>query len=220
MNQRHPSLVESHEVNGIRMSVRRTGSGEAFLLLHGFPHTKELWREVEPHLVDGGYQVVAPDLRGLGDSERAQDGFDAQNQALDQVQLLDALGVAEDVVAGSEERYIRYFLEGRSSVGLPEDLAQVIIRAYTGRDSLRAAFEHYRAMATNAEQNLSWAERGRLTMPVAAVTSTVGDLLARQLAAFADDLEAHLLPDSGHVVPIDAPQKAAEILLATAARGA
>src|SRR5690606_41572256 len=71
-----------------------------------------------------------------------------------------------------------------------------------------------------AEQNLSWAERGRLTMPVAAVASTVGDLLARQLAAFADDLEAHLLPDSGHVVPIDAPQKAAEILLATAARGA
>ena len=283
MNQRHTSLVEFHEVNGIRMSVRRTGSGQAILLLHGFPHTKELWREVEPHLVAGGYQVVAPDLRGLGDSERAQTGFDAQNQARDQVQLLDALGVdaahvvgfdvgaavafalaaehptrvrtltimeavigglpgteeffraggpwwfgfhqapgglAEDLVAGSEERYIRYFLQGRSSVGLPEDLAQLFIQAYTGRDSLRAAFEHYRAMPSNAERNSSWAEHGRLTMPVAAVTSTVGDLLARQLTLFADDLEKYLLPDSGHVVPIDAPQEVAEILLATAARSA
>jgi pimeloyl-ACP methyl ester carboxylesterase len=52
------------------------------------------------------------------------------------------------------------------------------------------------------------------------VTSTVGGLLARQLAPCADDLEEHLLPDSGHVVPIDAPKEVAEILLATAARGA
>lgn len=75
-------------------------------------------------------------------------------------------------------------------------------------------------MTSNAEANASWAEHGRLTMPVAAVTSTVGGLLARQLAPFADDLEEHQLPDSGHVVPIDASQEVAEILLATAARGA
>ncbi|MGB3373595.1 MAG: alpha/beta hydrolase [Microbacterium sp.] len=288
MNQQHPSsahasTVETVQVNGIRVSVRRSGSGEPILLLHGFPHTKELWRNVEPLLTAGGHQVIAPDLRGLGDSERARTGFEAQNQAKDQVRLLDALavdaahvvgfdvgaavafalttqhsgrvrsltimeaivgglpgaeeffraggpwwfgfhqapgGLAEDIVAGSEDRYIRYFLESRARTHLPDDLAKRFIQAYTGRDSLRAAFEHYRAMPSNAETNSSWAEHGRLNLPVAAVTSTVGGLLARQLAPFADDLEEHLLPDSGHVVPLDAPQEVAEILLATAARAA
>lgn len=288
MNQQHPSsahasTVETVQVNGIRVSVRRSGSGEPIVLLHGFPHTKELWRNVEPLLIAGGHQVIAPDLRGLGDSERARTGFEAQNQAKDQVRLLDALavdaahvvgfdvgaavafalatqhsdrvrsltimeaivgglpgaeeffraggpwwfgfhqapgGLAEDIVAGSEDRYIRYFLESRARTHLPDDLAKRFIQAYTGRDSLRAAFEHYRAMPSNAETNSSWAEHGRLNLPVAVVTSTVGGLLARQLAPFADDLEEHLLPDSGHVVPLDAPQEVAEILLATAARAA
>ncbi len=288
MNQQHPSsahasTVETVQVNGIRVSVRRSGSGEPIVLLHGFPHTKELWRNVEPLLIAGGHQVIAPDLRGLGDSERARTGFEAQNQAKDQVRLLDALavdaahvvgfdvgaavafalatqhsdrvrsltimeaivgglpgaeeffraggpwwfgfhqapgGLAEDIVAGSEDRYIRYFLESRARTHLPDDLAKRFIQAYTGRDNLRAAFEHYRAMPSNAKTNSSWAEHGRLNLPVAAVTSTVGGLLARQLAPFADDLEEHLLPDSGHVVPLDAPQEVAEILLATAARAA
>lgn len=283
MDQQHPSTVENVQVNGIQVSVHRAGSGEPILLLHGFPHTKELWRNVEPALLDAGYQVIAPDLRGVGDTDRAQTGYDAQNLAVDQVQLLDALsldaahivgfdigaavafalatqhpdrvrtltimdavigglpgveeflraggpwwfgfhqapgGLAEDIVAGSEERYIRFFLESRARTPMPDDLARHFVQKYTGRDSLRAAFEHYRAMPTNAERNAAWAEHGRLTMPVAAVTSTVGELLARRLAPFADDLEKHLLPESGHVVPIDASQEVAEILLATVARGA
>ena len=47
----------------------RLGSaGPPVLLLHGFPDSSELWRDVAPLLVAEGYRVVAPDLDGLGAS--------------------------------------------------------------------------------------------------------------------------------------------------------
>jgi pimeloyl-ACP methyl ester carboxylesterase len=49
--------------------VRITGSGSPVLLLHGFPDSAALWDEVTPHLVAAGYRVIAPDLRGFGDSD-------------------------------------------------------------------------------------------------------------------------------------------------------
>ncbi|MGV9979107.1 hypothetical protein ACWDUH_15640 [Micromonospora wenchangensis] len=74
-------------------------------------------------------------------------------------------------------------------------------------------------MPANAQGNRSWAGHGRLTMPVTAVdASTVGDAPARQLTLIADHLDEHLLPHSGHLVPVDAPADLAAIVAATAAR--
>jgi pimeloyl-ACP methyl ester carboxylesterase len=44
-------------------------AGPPVLLLHGFPDSSELWRDVAPLLVAEGYRVVAPDLRGFGQSD-------------------------------------------------------------------------------------------------------------------------------------------------------
>lgn len=44
------------------------GTGTPILLLHGFPDSKELWRNQIPALVNAGYRVIAPDLRGYGDA--------------------------------------------------------------------------------------------------------------------------------------------------------
>jgi pimeloyl-ACP methyl ester carboxylesterase len=44
------------------------GSGIPILLLHGFPDSKELWKNQIPALVEAGYRVIAPDLRGYGDA--------------------------------------------------------------------------------------------------------------------------------------------------------
>ncbi|MEV6797177.1 alpha/beta fold hydrolase [Micromonospora rifamycinica] len=278
----HRSTIETIQLDGLRVSVRRAGAGSPVLLLHGFPHTKEIWREVEPLLVAASHEVLMPDLRGTGGTERTAGGYDAASLAMDQVRLLDAFavqaahvvgfdvgaapafalaaahpdrvlsltiveavisglagaeaflgsggpwwfgfhqapdGLAEHVLSGNEDRYLRFFLGIGSRSGVPEDLAQRVVRAYTGRDGLRAAFEHYRAMPANAQWNHSWAEYGRLTMPVTAVgASTVGDAPARQLALIADHLDEHLLPDSGHLVPVDAPDDLASIVTATAAR--
>ncbi|WP_454197205.1 alpha/beta fold hydrolase [Nocardia sp. Marseille-Q1738] len=85
--------------NGIHVNVAIAGRGPAVLLLHGFPHTWQLWREVIGPLAQR-HRVIAPDLRGLGASTRASDGYDAVNLAVDAEGLLDALGEPTAAVVG------------------------------------------------------------------------------------------------------------------------
>jgi pimeloyl-ACP methyl ester carboxylesterase len=65
-------------VNGVRLHCVTGGpsDGETVLLLHGFPEFWYSWRFQIPALVDAGYRVVAPDLRGYNTSEKPQ-GLDA-----------------------------------------------------------------------------------------------------------------------------------------------
>ena len=58
------------------------GDGEPVVLLHGIPQTSYEWRHVIPHLVDE-FRVIAPDLRGLGDSSRPATGYDKKTVAAD-----------------------------------------------------------------------------------------------------------------------------------------
>ncbi|UOZ10583.1 alpha/beta fold hydrolase [Amycolatopsis sp. WQ 127309] len=253
------------EANGIEINVADAGEGPAVLLLHGFPHTWRLWSAVIPHLARD-HRVLAPDLRGLGATTRADGGYDAGNLALDAEALLDALGeptaavvgidagsppafllarrrpervrrlvlmesllgrlpgaeaflaggppwwfgfhavpgLAETVLAGHEADYIGWFLDaGTRGRGVAPEIREHFVAAYTGRESLRCAFEHYRAMPTSAAQI---AEAGRLTVPTLAIGAhPVGDTLANQLRPIADDLTAHLVEDCGHIVPLDRP---------------
>ena len=55
--------------SGVVLHVRQAGRGPAVLLLHGFPDSSELWHDVTPLLVAAGFRVIAPDLRGFGQSE-------------------------------------------------------------------------------------------------------------------------------------------------------
>jgi pimeloyl-ACP methyl ester carboxylesterase len=85
--------------NGVELNVAIAGEGPAVLLLHGFPHTWRLWSGLIDRLA-GQYRVIAPDLRGLGASERAADGYDAGTLAADAGGLLDALGESSAAVVG------------------------------------------------------------------------------------------------------------------------
>jgi pimeloyl-ACP methyl ester carboxylesterase len=58
------------------------GQGPPVVLLHGWPQTWWEWRHVIPALA-GNYTVIAPDLRGLGDSSRPLDGYDKKTVAND-----------------------------------------------------------------------------------------------------------------------------------------
>lgn len=69
-------------VNGIRMHYVRAGSGPAVVLLHGWPQTWFAWRETMERLA-GRFTVIAPDLRGLGLSERPASGYDKRTIAAD-----------------------------------------------------------------------------------------------------------------------------------------
>lgn len=80
------------------------GEGMPVILLHGFPDSADLWRHQLPALADAGFRVVAPDLRGFGDSDRAtndQDYF-VFNSVADVVGIMDALGIDRAHVVGHD----------------------------------------------------------------------------------------------------------------------
>ncbi|MFL5867798.1 MAG: alpha/beta fold hydrolase [Thermoleophilaceae bacterium] len=84
--------------------VREGAGGFPLLLLHGWPETKRIWwRNIEP-LARAGFDVVAPDLRGYGDSGLGPDGhFDTATQARDMEALLRSeLGVERCVACGGD----------------------------------------------------------------------------------------------------------------------
>jgi pimeloyl-ACP methyl ester carboxylesterase len=92
-------VTQSVSANGIEINVATAGVGPAILLLHGFPHTWELWSRVIPKLAENHF-VIAPDLRGHGGTTRAAEGYDLATLSLDALALLNELGVDEaDVMA-------------------------------------------------------------------------------------------------------------------------
>lgn len=56
-------------VGGIRLNVVIEGRGPDVILLHGFPDSAQVWRHQISALAAAGFRVIAPDLRGCGDSE-------------------------------------------------------------------------------------------------------------------------------------------------------
>jgi pimeloyl-ACP methyl ester carboxylesterase len=92
-------------LNGdIDYAVTDVGEGPPVLLLHGFPDTAALWRHQIPCLVDAGYRVIAPDLRGFGDSSRPDGVHNYEMLKLvgDISSLLRRLGVARAHVVGHD----------------------------------------------------------------------------------------------------------------------
>jgi pimeloyl-ACP methyl ester carboxylesterase len=116
-------------------------------------------------------------------------------------------GLAETVVAGHEAEYIGWFLDiGTRADGVPPEVRASFLEAYSGSDALRSAFEHYRAFPETGRQIVEAAESARLRVPTLAVGAhPVGDTLERQLRPITDDLTGHVVPDCGHLVPLDRP---------------
>jgi len=54
--------------NTVKLKVDISGAGTPVLLLHGFPDSKKLWHQITPFFTAKKYQVIAPDMRGFGDS--------------------------------------------------------------------------------------------------------------------------------------------------------
>lgn len=87
-------------VNGRRMAYAEQGEGDPVVFLHGNPTSSYLWRNVIPHVAHLG-RCIAPDLIGMGDSEKLDDSgpgsyrFVEHRSYLDP--LLEQLGVTESV---------------------------------------------------------------------------------------------------------------------------
>lgn len=89
------------EINGRSMAYIDVGEGDPIVFLHGNPTSSYLWRNIMP-FAEGLGRCIAPDLIGMGDSEKLADSgpdryrFVEHREYLDG--LLEALGVRENVV--------------------------------------------------------------------------------------------------------------------------
>src|SRR5512132_4284774 len=77
------------------------GDGPPLLLVHGWPETWYAWRHVMPAL-SRDFEVIAVDQRGIGQSDKPQDGYDTATQANDMVTLMQVLGHERFAVYGTD----------------------------------------------------------------------------------------------------------------------
>jgi len=91
-------------INGIEMNVLIAGEGPPVLLVHGYPDDHTVWRNQIPALLAAGYQVIAPDTRGCGDSEILPKVADYRidNLVADLVALLDLLQIDKVRLVGHD----------------------------------------------------------------------------------------------------------------------
>ena len=98
--------VHRLDAGGIGIHAAVGGSGPPLLLLHGHPQTHVTWHKIAPRLAER-FTVVAPDLRGYGDSDKPDGGADHVNyskraMAADQVAVMRSLGFDRFAVAGHD----------------------------------------------------------------------------------------------------------------------
>jgi pimeloyl-ACP methyl ester carboxylesterase len=90
--------------DGVTLAVLEEGEGTPVVLLHGFPDSSHVWRNQIPALVGAGLRVIAPDLRGFGDSDRPDevDAYAVRHSVTDVVAILDGLDVERAHVVGHD----------------------------------------------------------------------------------------------------------------------
>src|SRR4051812_18379581 len=88
-------------VNGARLHYLIAGEGDPVVLLHGYAQTSHMWRPLIARL-DETHTVIAPDLRGAGQSATPADGYTKANMARDVHALAQKLGHASVAVVGHD----------------------------------------------------------------------------------------------------------------------
>jgi pimeloyl-ACP methyl ester carboxylesterase len=98
-----PIAIDSRfaEVNGTKLRYLIAGQGDPVLLLHGFAQTSHMWRPLIAELAKT-HTVIAPDLRGFGDSAKPDGGYDKKTMARDVHALTASLGHKRVAVAGHD----------------------------------------------------------------------------------------------------------------------
>src|SRR6266568_2781219 len=94
------------ETTGAAINVVKGGKGSPVLLLHGYPQTHVMWHKIAPRLAQD-FAVVAPDLRGYGDSSKPPDGENHANyskraMALDMIEVMHHYGFDRFPVVGHD----------------------------------------------------------------------------------------------------------------------
>ncbi len=264
-------------VNDILLHYVIAGHGEPVVLLHGWPQTWYQWRKIIPALAER-YTVIAPDMRGLGDSSKPAAGYDKRTIAEDIYQLLRLLGfertflvghdwggpvayayacahpgavrklvildvgipgagleqalafrprgiwhiqfhcvrdLPEALVAGRERVYLTWFYRtAYNPTAISEQDIDEYVRCYSAPGALRAGFEYYRAIFTDAEHNAENA-RSKLKMPVLALGGERGfrEMALRSMQSLAENVRGGVIERCGHWIAEERPEHLTDQLL-------
>ncbi|WP_282244580.1 alpha/beta hydrolase [Stenotrophomonas sp. PS02300] len=97
--------IQSHtaDVNGVTLHYLQAGQGDEspVVLLHGYAETSHMWRPLMPQLADR-HVVIAPDLRGAGQSSKPEGGYDKKTLAQDIHALVKSLGYPKVKIVGHD----------------------------------------------------------------------------------------------------------------------
>jgi pimeloyl-ACP methyl ester carboxylesterase len=220
-------------LSDVALHYVRGGSGSPVILLHGWSQTWYEWRHILPALAER-HTVIAPDLRGLGDSTKPLTGYDKRTVAGDIHELVGLLGldhsqgqglwhlsfhacsgeVAEALIRGRERMYLDWFYGNfaydRSAID--DESLDEYVRCYSAPGGLR--LEYYRAFFEDAA-HVQESMQQKLTIPVLALggDACLGSLPGDSMQALAEDLRSAVIPRCGHFIPDERPDALLEHLL-------
>ena len=86
-------------IDDIQMAYTDSGMGRPVVLIHGYPFNRSLWNEQVAEL-SHSYRVIAPDLRGFGESDASEGPATMDRMAQDVALLLGHLGISRAVIGG------------------------------------------------------------------------------------------------------------------------
>ena len=111
------------EVNGVKINYKIGGQGPVVVLLHGYAETSHMWVPLLP-LLAKTRTVIAPDLRGAGDSERPPGGYDKKTMAIDIRELVHQLGYSQVELVGHD---IGLMVAYAYAAQYPAEVAKIVL---------------------------------------------------------------------------------------------
>jgi pimeloyl-ACP methyl ester carboxylesterase len=119
--------IQSHtaSANGVTLHYLQAGKGnkDPIVLLHGYAETSHMWRPLMAELGDR-HVVIAPDLRGAGESSKPSGGYDKKTMAQDIHALVKTLGYRKVKIVGHD---IGLMVAYAYAAQYPEDVQSIVL---------------------------------------------------------------------------------------------
>ncbi len=206
------------EVNSVKLHYLIAGKGDPVVLLHGYAETSHMWLPLIAKLADK-HTVIAPDLRGFGESAAPEDGYTkaamardihalVKNLKYDRIRLVGhdiGLMVAYAYAAQYPDEVDRLVLMEAFLPGVGDEF---YAKAYAQPGHMAAGMEVFRAFPEDAEDFAGFAKIG-LTMPMLVLSGEKagGPFLIEQGKMVASNVEGVLVKGSGHWLMEEAPDQ-------------